>query len=127
MSASIALYTDPLTTVLSDGVTKRISTSGTGTWISFEGDRKPRGFRGVSIADRWDLVCVFGPANFAGAQELLDMLELAFESADARLMLYPGGKDLSTLWVVEVLSWNRDIVPVGAITQVAFTAQEVRG
>lgn len=126
---TFARLADLATVITLMGVEQRaMSFAGDGTFVLVEGDAAPRGFRGQKRSYEFPTTAVWplwaGPA----ARTFLTMLETAYASPDARLLVNHASKfgaELLASSLVEVHEWDLEIRKPAGIIAVAFTMTQV--
>lgn len=128
---TLALWSDIDNTSLElPGFSQRsMDTLTDGTFIRFEGDSAPRGFKSEALYRKWSLQATFFPPNYDQAQYLLALFETANASYDSRLYFDHGGRmaDLNPFtYPVEAHNWSLSFDPPGSgIAVVSFELTEV--
>lgn len=108
---------------------RQMSYSAPGTYVQFEGDSKPRGFRAPAQSASWPMTVVFQPSAGANVRSFLTMLEDAHASTEPRFILEFGdkfGDDILESALVEIHDWKLEIRKPSGIYAVSFTAQQVK-
>ena len=124
-------YDDPSARVdLPHLVAQDLSFEGEGAFLQFAGRSLPVGVRaGRPLARRWNFEAVFSRTERHLADSLVELIDAAYRSSDARLVLVsePSRDDeVSPRFVSEVHEFDMGREP-GGIVRVSFEAREVEG
>lgn len=99
-----------------------------GTFVQFEGDEVPRGFRSSKLASVFPMTAVWSRFTTADAQTFIQMLKDAHRSSDARFLLEHGdkyGEYITASSIVEIHGYVVEVRKPSGITAVSFEAVEV--
>ena len=74
------------------------------SFVKYQGDSRPRGYRGEHVDVSWSVQAVFGPGELVRSAEFLQLLNDAHSGTEPRMLFWPGGEFHNTGFFPDALT-----------------------